>query len=382
VSRPREEKAVKERNRGFTLVELLIAMSLFVVLSTALIALLTQAFDFLRVGTAGSEVSDKGSDFLRPFRADLENVIVERSLEPGSARIRFLCDGIPFDSDGDGNVDYLAQRLAFVRSTREELADPVTRLAGTNPAATQVIDGKNDYDEAKAGELRAAGGMMEVLYIAIPDDPENDPGLLTLYRATRMPVGGSGSLLDPQTVRSMDDVRRVAEPFVAGVLYFGVEFSTPEGSSVGGTIRTWDSTRGILERGKKMNQFPFGKGPESLDDPRDDISPRTVIVTFVFGRTGGEEEAIYLDGGLSESATSVRVSSTAFANRSEEPYIKVGTEWMSWATRTRTEFKGLSRGQRGTFPVAQGMSDDVIVRAGYTVRRTITIPAYREDYNQ
>ncbi len=72
-----------KQSRGFTLVELLVSMALFLVLSTALIALLTQAFGFLSTGSAGSEVTDKGTDFLRPLRADLENVVAERSLTPG-----------------------------------------------------------------------------------------------------------------------------------------------------------------------------------------------------------------------------------------------------------------------------------------------------------
>ena len=370
---------MRKRNRGFTLVELLIAMALFMVLASALIALLTRAFDFLTVGTAGSEVTDKGSDFLRPFRADLENVVVERSLEPGASRIRFYCDAIPFDSDNDGSVDIKAQRLAFVRSTREELANPITRNAGTKPGATGIIDGENDFEQSAAGELRAAGGLMEVLYIAIPDDP-NDPGVLTLYRAIRMPVGGPGSLLDPRTVRTMADVRQLADPLIAGVLHFGVEFAPPATEGVAPVLTTWDSTRGILKRGNGLNEFPLGKGPESLDDPRDDISPRAVIVTFSFERTGRENEEAFLEGYLSEGARAVPVDSTVFANTSEDPFIKVGTEWMGYGGRNPTEFTGVSRGERGTFAVAHKAGEQV--RAGYTIRRTITIPAYREDYNK
>ena len=57
------------RTGGFTLVELMVSMSLFLVLGTALVALLTNAFEFLRSGTAGSEVADMAGEYLR-FRPE------------------------------------------------------------------------------------------------------------------------------------------------------------------------------------------------------------------------------------------------------------------------------------------------------------------------
>lgn len=381
-----------KRSRGFTLVELLISMALFLVLSTALIALLTQAFDFLSSGTAGTEATDKGADFLRPFRADLDNVLVERGLNLRPPQIRFLCDHVPVDSDADGTVDYYAQRLAFVRSTREELADPLTRQAGTKPGAEAMIDGRDDIEEAEKGELRAAGGMMEVLYLAVPDAPVErtdgtgtsaveNPGVLTLYRATRSPIGGEGSLLDPDTVKTPADIRKIGVPFLTGVLHFGVEFMAPDSQAAGGMapVRTWDSTRGILKPGAGLREFPFARGPESLNDPRDDISPRSLVVTFVFERTGRENEETFLVDPLPASLRSMSVGSTVFANTSEESFVKVGTEWISWSNREVSRFTGLTRGERATVAVNHRAGE--VVRSGFVVRRTIPIPAHREDYN-
>jgi hypothetical protein len=272
------------------------------------------------------------------------------------------------------------QRLAFVRSTREEIADPITRLAGTKPGAKEYIDGDQDRQQAESGELKAAGGMMEVLYAAIPDDPKN-PGVLTLYRGIRAPIGGAGSLTDPKSIRTPEDIRKVAQPLLTGVLYLGFEFAPPDSEKADalGAVTTWDSTRGLLEPGVGPTKFPFSRGPESLEDPRDDISPRSLVVTFVFERTGKENESGSLTADLSESARSAEVDSTVFANTSAEDYIKVSTEWMAFTNRSAYEFSGMTRGQRNT--VARPHKAGAVVRTGYTVRRTITIPAYREDYN-
>ncbi|MHC4861701.1 MAG: PulJ/GspJ family protein, partial [Planctomycetota bacterium] len=177
---------MSRRAGGFTLVELMVAMSLFLVLGTALVALLTNAFDFLRAGTAGSEVADKGADFLRPFTMDLENVLTERGLDPGPSSIRFHSDFVPVPEKigTDKEVDFLAQRLVFVRSTTSEAADPLGRQAGMKSGADAYIDGKDDLAEAKDGKLRAPGGMQEISYMTLAG---SEPGVLSLYRAARSP---------------------------------------------------------------------------------------------------------------------------------------------------------------------------------------------------
>jgi prepilin-type N-terminal cleavage/methylation domain-containing protein len=96
---------MRARTRGFTLVELLIAMSLFLVLGTALVALLSKAMDFMGSGASGTEVLDKAADFLGPFQADLENVVVERTHNPGAPVVRFYSDFVPLSSSKDGKTE-------------------------------------------------------------------------------------------------------------------------------------------------------------------------------------------------------------------------------------------------------------------------------------
>lgn len=370
---------MRGRSRGFTLIELLIAMALFVILSTALIALLTRSLDFLTAGSADAEVTDRGIDFVGPFQADVENLLVSRAIAPGAPEIRLYADFLPLDVNRDGAVESLAQRFAFVRSTRSELVDRVTRPGGAKVGAEAFLDGRNDFDEANAGALRATGGMMEVMYVAVPDDP-SDPGVLTLYRLTRSPIGGRGSLLDPATVRTAEDVRRLGQPYLTGVLHFGVEFSAPSGRGGGFEVhRTWDSTRGILPKGSGLTEFAMAAGPESLADPRDDVSPRSLVVTVVTDLATPEERAPGLDQPISATGPSISVVDTGFAAALDPPFLKVGTEWVRYGSRTRGEFTSVKRGERGTIALSHDAGTPV--RAGATLVRTIRIPAFREEFH-
>jgi len=378
------------RNRGFTLVELLIAMSLFVVLSTALIALLTQAFTFLTAGNQGSEVSDRTNDFLRPFQEDLDNLLVERSLDPGVPSVRLLSDYIKWDATGNKSADLWVQRLVFVRSTRDETADPVSRLAGSKPGSKDRATGTGDGDAAKAGTLMAPGGEVEVMYMAVPTDAV-DPGVMTLFRATRSPPGGtkkSPSLFDVK-IRNLEDIQAIAEPLATGVLYFGVRFWSSETKrwdsdfsrpSSAGPLLSWDSTRGVLPPGLMPNEFFFSLGKASLTDPRDDVSPRMIKVAFVFERIGREKERAELIEAIDDGARKVPVSDTAFAVTSKEYlYLKVGTEWMSYSNVGEDGFRVIRRGVRGT--VAMSHKEGEFVRAGYTVERVVELPSFRDDFN-
>ncbi|MCU0726492.1 MAG: prepilin-type N-terminal cleavage/methylation domain-containing protein [Planctomycetes bacterium] len=396
------------RNRGFSILELLIAMSLFMVLGTALIALVTRAMDFLETGTAGGELQDKGADFLRSFVSDLENVVVERGTTTGLPLVRFLSDSVPVDSDGDGKVDYHAQRVAFVRSTNADVVDPVARLGGTSTRAEAYFDGQSDFEEASTGRLRALGGLEEVLYMAVPEPPKPeeaveegvpgekpvakealDPGVLTLYRGVRSPVGGTGSLLDRDTVKTVDDLKKVAQPFLRGVLHFGVRFWSARTSSwdtvavtgkLNAPMSVWDSTRGILPPGTGRNEFPLARGTASLTDPRDDVSPRMARVSFIYERSGRQADVDWLAGMLDETGRRLGVrQSTALALSSQLPYVKVGTEWVGYASRTEDRFELRERGALNTEAVSH--RDGERVRAGVVMERTILIPNYREDWN-
>ena len=165
------------RAPGFSLVELMVAMAIFSVLGVALIALLRSSTAFLEKGQAGSELQDQIENADRLLAEDFANVYIRPATMEGMPDVRFLCDRIPFDNDGDSIVDTKEARICFVRSPKGEASDPLLRNSGTKAGATATIDGDEDVREAEDRDLRAPGGKQEVCWVYVPDGKDGDRGI-------------------------------------------------------------------------------------------------------------------------------------------------------------------------------------------------------------
>ena len=403
------------RVAGFSLVELMVAMAIFSVLGVALIALLRSSTAFLEKGQAGSELQDQIENADRLLAEDFANVYIRSATMDGMPDVRFLCDRIPFDNDGDSIFDTKEARLSFVRSVRGEASDLLLRNSGTKAGATATIDGEEDMREAEDRDHRAPGGKQEVCWIYVPDGKDGDRGLGTLYRKTRMPVGGGpASLLpmellrDKPTGEARDGIASRAEaqaqmrPVIPAVLHISFRFYTrhatesatrlvqsdrlleevPPNRGGGGLSPTWDSTRGLLPVGQGLDQFFLAKGPASLADPVDDIFPRRVRVTLVLDRVGSDAATAELTRPLGPQDSTIPVDNTRFAPGGDpaERFIKVGDEWIQWSSRDARGFIAEKRGARGT--KAQSHAVGTKVRAGATLVREYEIPSFREDWNE
>jgi hypothetical protein len=405
-------------------VELLIAMALFSVLGIALIALLRQSTAFLDRGQAGSELQDLMENGERLLTDDIANVYDQPSNTEGLPDVRFTSWRVPFDTDADGEPDTYGQQLSFVRSVQGEASEPLLRDAGSKPGAMAEIDGDDDQAEGAKGDLRPAGGKQEVAWLVVPngkrarEDPEFEQGLMTVYRGTRVPVGGSpertllpaelpplrgtkrraGSRLGVTSAREAGERLR---PVMTGVLHLSFEFfsrhTVPEagrlvvgGSLVeprppqkggGGLSPTWDSTRGILPAGIGADQFFLGAGAASLDNSVDDIFPPKVRITLVVDRIGTDARTGELVRGIGPDDTTLQVDTTRFAPGGDPVgrFIKVGNEWIQWADREDGVFTVAMRGARGTKKEAHAPGD--VVRAGATLVKDVPVPAHREDWN-
>ena len=409
---------------GFSLVELLIAMALFSVLGIALIALLRQSTAFLDRGQAGSELQDLMENGERLITDDLTNVYIQSSNTEGLPDVRFTSWRTAFDTDADGEPDSWGQQLSFVRSVQGEAAEPLLRDAGSKPGAMAEIDGEDDQAESAKKEHRAAGGKQEVSWLVVPagkkdrTDSDFEPGLLTVYRGTRVPVGGvpersliPGELPPPRGTKRRVGARlgvtsaREAEerlrPVMTGVLHLSFEFFTrhtvPEAGRLvlggnlveprppqkggGGLSPNWDSTRGILPAGIGIDQFFLGAGTASLENPVDDVFPPKVRVTLVVDRIGNDARTGELARGIGPDDMTIQVDSTRFAPGGDPVgrFIKIGNEWIRWSDREDGVFTVAQRGARGTKkePHAPG----AVVRAGATLVKDVPIPAHREDWN-
>jgi prepilin-type N-terminal cleavage/methylation domain-containing protein len=423
-------------DRGFSLVELMVAMAIFSVIGVALIALLRQSTAFLEKGQAGSEVQDVLENLDRQFADDFANVYIKPASMEGVPDVRLTCDRIPFDTDGDGIDDVQTQRLSFVRSVPGEGADPVLRAAGTRAGATASVDGEDDAKEAEDGDLRPAGGKQEVTFVLVPwkKAPEgrkavaaqaapaaapipDEPGLMTLYRGVRMPVGGGTKSFLPLEpvpesgarrkegarlgITTREEAVERLRPLNSAVLHLSFAFWSrqvrPEAARLvvagrladevapdrngGGLSPFWDSTRGIYPRGTGPLQFFLAKGPESLADPVDDVFPSQVRMTLVVDRLGRDAATGELARTIGPDDSVIPVSSTRFAQGSDPAgrFIKIGREWIQWSDRDARGFVVEKRGVRGTRKEAHDAGDTV--RAGVTLVRDYPIPSFREDWN-
>src|SRR6185369_1006814 len=77
-----------KNTRGYTLIELLMAMSLFAALSTGLIALLARSSEFLTSGASQTETMDSIQTFAEAFGADVSRMASRPDCEKGLPDVR------------------------------------------------------------------------------------------------------------------------------------------------------------------------------------------------------------------------------------------------------------------------------------------------------
>ncbi len=368
--------------RGFTLAEILVAISIFVVLGSMLVVALRSGIDTWRGTEDRRMIFEHSQMVLKQIQDDLQNMAVPRPGDAGEVDVRFLCDL-------DGNRRY---RLRFVRTLEDEGADEALRASGTGPPDRfdGVIEGRGDPH----GNLKPLGGLMEVVYVMDPD-PDSD----VLYRGVRSPIGGSRSLFIDENIDEKDEVTSRCTPVADGVLYLGFLFWTQYTTTwdlqkaltrtLGGECGPeviWDSTRGVLpdpksrEGRKTPNVFWLAAGAGSRHDPSDDVFPRQVriVVCAVAGDAGMRAT---LARPLDPSDDDIPVDSAGDFPTEDDPslyrYVKVGTEWIWYESRTRFAFKTRkqARGARGSKPVTHEAGEEV--RGGRTFVLTVALPAHR-----
>jgi prepilin-type N-terminal cleavage/methylation domain-containing protein len=403
------------RGKGFTLLEVLIAMSLFTVIGFSVVVLMTSGVEMWLRGTRGSRQEDRLEQSLPRFAEDLRNIVVpsqhdripydpknpdpEKVPEPLPPENRMVSGFVNYQV---GDVEYACRYIAFVRQTRRmPEVEIYESRAGKSSNASAYIDGVNDEEEFRKNDHLPTGGEAEVLWIWLPD--ENRPGLGAVYRAYRSPVGGRETLLDPANFRSLRDLRDKIRPLpmfqdvLRFDVYFWTQFTTRWDWQTGdpvvtdrprtpeqmrgrrpdcGPSRSWDSTRGLLPK----EVFGLSRGTPSFNFSGDDIWPRMVRVEFAL-----KEEETRLTAPLSGGETEVTVESGEFATGRGElvgTFMKIGAEWVRVRGRNpsaRDRFQIDLRGQKDTKELVH--PDGTPVYHGRMFDFTVTVPAFRDDNN-
>jgi prepilin-type N-terminal cleavage/methylation domain-containing protein len=367
------------RRRGFTLIELLAATALFAILGTLLFQVVRGAMDVWAVGERNRELHDRASAVMELIAEDLRSTWPGLS-GAGEQDARFLLQYREEDVDGDAKIDLRTPVLRFARLCHEERALGWLREAGETIGAEGIATLTGEQDPAA---LRPTGGLAESLYTLAIRPGSALPSLIRRFRA---PLGGDGSLLEPDLLLQPDRILADGVPVADQVLYFGVELWGPDttawqaepGTDQVSALTAWDSTRGLVLPGDPT--FPYAAGEDSLWDGSDDMFPPLARITLVLDREQGATSSGRLAENISADARRLPLQSSTFLRAEENPdHVLVGSEWMRV---TAIESGGLTveRGVRGTVAGTHLAGDRISV--GRRFERIVELPAHRENLNR
>lgn len=400
--------------RAFTLLELLIAMSIFAILGTSAVVMMRQGATLFSAGTRENELSDRQDTLLPEIAADLARLQIPDSFDPvpppptaeqlGGARpppppppvTEVLRSGFQRLREAASTElrSYPCPYLAFVISTGDEGHDARLRRAGDpvppNDAPKPFV--KAEVDKAGRDTIfRATGGTLEVCWIAVPLDPRY-PGMLSLFRGYRAPAGGPESLLDPSNFDTLTEIRQRFDLRHEGLLHLGITWRratapswdpTP-GRGSGDTPYVgpwWDSTRGFqpFER-----EWPLFREAASLRDPSDDLFPQYVRLEATlappgFSGWGQGETRLRTPIAVEDAALELESVTPLLGPGPDRALLKVGTEWMAYS-RSRVDSDArkvpVERGQRGSAKAAAGV--DAHVYVGQSSSMVVPLPVWRD----
>jgi prepilin-type N-terminal cleavage/methylation domain-containing protein len=363
------------RRCGFTLVEILVAMSVLLVLGLMMVALMRSALETWNQAERQRKVYARARAALDCLQEDLESALTRDP--PGSAvAARMFCQ---LDQKTGRPVLMLMRSFGWgAERTYTFRGDD-----GKDTAAPLPADPKNPQP-AEPQHYTSAG--------ILPDGPRGRP--IALGGAAQVAYMHEGRALKralcSPCMPEFKDIFPFAQPLAEDVLYFEVLLATPYTTTwderkpklpsrkdptdqLYGPERVWDSTRGVLR------EFSFFVSPASATNGDDDVFPERVRITLVLEpdawRTLRTDTLDYLD----DSSGRIPVASTrGFPPAgSESSYVLVDDEWVHYKAMDARSFTADRRGARGTVRAVHAPGSPV--RCGTTFVRTFYLPGYRKE---
>lgn len=401
----------RARRGGYTLLELLIAMSLLIILGGGLVTFLNQGISIWRISQRRGRDYERARALLDQVASDLRCAMRPPRGTASGSWIRFVADNAP----------YGRQRLRFVRATSAESSDSILREGGRylSTRTPACVDGITDALEADQGLLAAPGGSLEVYYM---QDPR--PGSSLVWRGVRSPIGGPGSLLidtnvegelpppppppssvpgpgstaeairaeppeeaapEPLDAAAIMGIEKEEEaslpswaaeiealylsefavPVAQGILYFGFSFWGPE-------TTTWDDAPG--------RRTERGRGAKRFWDSTESVSggglPERVEVVVVTGVPEDPAPARLLERLAADGKRMVLSEALELQGDPRDRLVLVDGEWIAVeeAQGAVLQVRENGRGRRGTAVVHHDQGAPV--RTGRTFRRVVDLPEW------
>jgi len=370
---------VNRVRKGFTLIELMIAISLILLIGTSVSAILSRSMSIWRQTQRKMLVTHRANAILNRLQDDLMSLHIGSGYpyDSGNNQV-FRCD---FGSDG-------SLRLRFIRTLPLEW-NFLAQEAGSLLGASKRIDGIEDAFEAIEGQLMSTSGLCEVAYV-FKREPD-----FALYRAVNAPPGGETSLFVERNL-AVDSGRFTR--LSSGVLLFALEFWTSytdtwderyppliykKKGEKSGPLVSWDSTRSqnlpSLHSGD-FRYYRLFKDASSEANPSDDVFPRAVRIVMVIAESG--DGAVTKTSRIfSEDSTILYVRDGALIPETAK-YIMVGDEWME-IEKVERDAVHIKQGARGLFGTPQSTHNGgEVVRIGIPFIRVVTLPGCVDDWTE
>lgn len=337
--------------KAFTLVEILVAVSLFLLLGLLLLTVLQDTMRVWHHTESQNQMNAAARQVFSYLREDIEAAYAGGALP---AETPFLLD---YD-------ERQQQRLRFVRRMPPERTE-IVRRAGSQPLSAGYQEYYHEPTNASA-RLRALGGLCEVAYLVVPAGQGKE-----LWRGVQAPLGSPQSLLQ--------DVNLTA-PRIAGqghrlcqsLLHWQIRCWSHRTSkwddqlapAAGGSSSCWDSTL------SKLPNFFLHQKSASVSPP---VLPLKLQIHLVFG--GPHQVAGLLAEEVGDYETEVPLRQRRLLPAPGEGEVAVAMIADECIVYTETRpgmLAGVTRGALGTR--SRKHAADTVVQAGQRFTTTIQLP--------
>jgi len=353
----------RSSSRGFTLVELLLALSLLSILMIALVNLIDTSLRIWGRTEAQRDLVEVSSAVADLMARDLA------AIEPGP-RGDLLCDWWTYDVDGDQTPGVPFARLRLVkRPSRAELARNFPGADGDlvevvwallpNPAMTGPRTGP-------AADVPVDVGMLVRGERLVGDDDSLSFFDERFFSASGKPPGGATQLV------------------TGGLLWLELDFASQtsvvnDGWTVGERIQdaatSWDAwARGRPDEDRSLFNAPAAGMPSPGETP---LLPRRIQIRMEIERGDELKRRARLAAPVETESTELPIDDDMRAPDAGT-MILVEEEWMEVLSVNGARLN-VRRGARGTAARQHGAG--VIVHHGWPMMREVIVPLYKDDWD-
>ncbi|MCX7703574.1 MAG: type II secretion system GspH family protein [Planctomycetota bacterium] len=365
--------------KAFTLVELMVAISLLLFIGSVITAILARAMTTWTQTERRMAVTHRGNTILNRLQEDLLSLYIGGGY-PYETKYNpvFICD-----LGADRSL-----RLRFIRTLPLE-GNYLAQEAGSLVGASKRIDGVDDPFEAFEGQLISTAGLSEVCYIH-----KGEPDF-SLYRAVNAPPGGETSLFTEKNL-STDSPRFVK--LSSSVLLLSFQFWTSytdtwdtkhppllykRANEKSGPLLLWDSTRSRDSSSvykEDFRKYRLFKDSSSASDLTDDVFPRAVRIVLVIAESG-DGTVTHSTRLFTEDSTILYVRNGAMIPEGVR-YILLGDEWLE-IEKVEQNSVHIKEGGRGLFNTTPSTHNaGTPVRVGISFIRVFTLPGCLDDWTE